>query len=87
MLIEPTTSAAAYSVRLKAGNTIQVRGTLAGETITINIPDGAGGWIPLVEEGVAVVLDSNNLQQTTVGNTIVQISKPVTTNAVGIKIV
>jgi len=86
MLIESQTAAATQTIKLMAGQTLQVRGVLAGETIGINIPDGAGGWVALVEDGVAVVLDSNNLQQTTMGNTLVQVSKPVTTNAVGISV-
>lgn len=87
MLIEPTTDATARSVRLKGGDTIQARGNLNTDEVAIEIPDGAGGWRQLTEDGVEVKLSANDNQFTTLGNTVVRINKPETTNSVGIAVI
>ncbi len=85
MLIDPTTTAVTSgSYSMRAGGTLQARGTLA-ETIEIEIPDGAGGWQALTENGSAVVLDADNLQITCYGNTLIRVNKPTTGAAVGVK--
>lgn len=85
-LIDAQTAAKAQAVKINAEQTLQVRGVLT-ETIAIEIPDGAGGWVPLVEGGTIVVLDPNNLHQTAYGNALIRVNKPVTTNAVGVVII
>lgn len=87
MLIEPTTALAERNVLIKHGQSVCVRGTLVAEVIAIEIPDGAGGWMQLYEEGGAVQLSSTNHQISAIGNTLIRISKPSTTNSVGVAIV
>jgi len=86
MLIEPTTAAVAKSVQLKAFQSISVRGSLSTDVIAIEIPDGAGGWKSLTEDGNLITLTSSNEQITASGNTLIRVNKPTTTNAVGVAI-
>ena len=88
MLIEPTLDAATAICTVKLGNTVQVQGTLdATEVIPIEIPDGAGGWNALYEDGTAVELSSTNMQITASGSSRIRINKPVTLAAVGVDLI
>ena len=87
MLIETQTTADTANIKINAEQTLSVRGDLVAETITLSVPDGAGGWNLLYEGGEQVVLDATHLQVTAYGNALIQVYKPITTNAVGITVV
>ena len=86
MLIEFQTAAKTQSVKINASQTLQVRGTLA-ETISLEIPDGEGGWNTLYEDGVAVVLDATHLQITAYGDSLIRVNKPITVASVGVTVI
>ncbi len=70
------------------GTTLQVDGDLATEAIVISLIGLDGTTMtPAVEGGTAVVLDADNTHKTFYGNMAVEVSKPITTNNVGVKLV
>ena len=87
MLIEPTVDPSVRKIRVEKGDTIQARGLGASDVIAIEIPDGAGGWTQLVEDYDNVQLDSNNLQITARGASVIRINKPSTGTAVGVALI
>jgi hypothetical protein len=87
MLIDAQTAAKAEVKQIWQGQTLQVRGVLALNVIAIEIPDGAGGWKSLTENGLVVQLDANNEQLAAIGNTLIRVNKPITTNAVGVALI
>lgn len=86
MLIDPTTEAKMASVKLAAGRSISVRGDLGAELIHIEIPNGAGGWEPLMEGGNAVQLTATQMSLAAMGTILIRVNKVGTTNAVGVEV-
>ncbi len=89
MFITPTTSALTRKVKLEAGQALQVRGSLsAEESITLEIPDGAGGWKQLVEmvsgASTQITLNSSNDTYAPNNSVYLRINKPVTVANVGV---
>ena len=87
MLVKYQTAADEGIAKVNAGSTISVRGVLGSETITVQIPDGAGDWEDLYEDGGQVILDATHMQITAYGHTLVKVLKPATTNSVGVTVV
>ncbi len=87
--IAATTSAATRTLtvsKTSLGTSLQVIGELGSDVITIQITDGASGWQTFVLDSTNQTLTADNMSITFYGAFRGRVSKPSTSNPVGIEI-
>jgi len=88
MFIDPQETAIVKSIKCNRGWTFQLAGALGAlEVIEIEQPDGAGGWMPVIIDGEALVLSIDNTILSLYQPALIRINKPVTVGEVGVQLI
>ena len=87
MLIELQTTAFTTVISLNKGATLQLIGDVGASVVTLEQPDGSGGWIQAKISGDVVSLTSDNTMLSITAPVMIRVNKPVTTNPAGVMVV